>query len=170
MNTYILTQVLTMTPLEVYAYFDLPLNYDINVLIKCFDVYINTQLQEFKLINLHVIDKKDLQNVYQGDDIVKHGLSVFVKMYEQLKLKTTNNVWFFMIGNGNIRNLYKDVTIMLLNRNPSLKQSNYIITRDILLLTKDMNKESKLASVRKFTKDMKELIETEKVIKYNNVT
>lgn len=157
-----------MTPLEVYVYIDFPSTYDSNIITKCIEVYLKTQLSCNEVVKFQVVE--DLQNIYTGDDIVKKGLSIFVKLYEQLKLKTTNETWFIMMGNGNIRNLYRDVSVLLLNKNPTLKECCYVISRNQLSITRDMSKAEKLENIKRFTKDIGQLINSQKVIKYNNVT
>ena len=71
-----------------------------------------------------------LPNDKNGDDIIKSGLLTFNKMFETLKLKSTNETWFFYISSGNIKNIYRDVFVVLLNKNPREQKCFYVINKN----------------------------------------
>lgn len=71
------------------------------------------------------------------EDVVKNGFIIFNNMFEKLKLKNNTETWFIYISNGNIKNLFKDVFVVLLNKIPSEKKSFYVINKNNVIIKKD---------------------------------
>ena len=104
-----------------------------------------------------------------NEDIIKRGLTTFNNMINSLKLKSSNDTWLFYISNGNINNIYKDVFVILLNKEPIFKKSHYLINKKTIDIKKDSNKETKMENIKVFNKDLLELLRSEKVIAYTNL-
>jgi hypothetical protein len=100
------------------------------------------------------------------DDIIKNGLLTFNEMFKNLKLKSTNETWFFYISSGNVKDIYSNVFIVLLNRNPREQKCCYIINKDNIEQTINANtlSNTKVASVT-----IREVLKSEKTITYTNL-
>jgi hypothetical protein len=100
------------------------------------------------------------------DDIIKNGLLTFNEMFKNLKLKSTNETWFFYISSGNVKDIYSNVFIVLLNRNPKEQKCCYIINKDNIEQTINANtlSNTKVASVT-----IREVLKSEKTITYTNL-
>ena len=100
------------------------------------------------------------------DDIIKNGLLTFNEMFKNLKLKSTNETWFFYISTGNVKDIYSNVFIVLLNRNPREQKCCYIINKDNIEQTINANtlSNTKVASVT-----IREVLKSEKTITYTNL-
>ena len=114
--------------LDIYYCIDLDKNLqDINNIAKCLETYIIVTFKEYEL---NIFKSLDYLNSDKSD-VVKSGLFTFNRMYKDLKLKTPNDTWFIYISNGDIKNEYKNIFVLLLNKNPSEKCSFYIINKNI---------------------------------------
>lgn len=161
-------------PLDIYYYIDLKEDQDINIIERCLRVNLNVNNKEHKInkfVNCNYIKTNTEKNNTEKDneDIIKRGLITFNNMVSSLKLKTTNDTWLFYISNGSINNLYKDVFVILLNKEPIFKKSHYLINKKTIDIKKDSNKENKMESIKIFNKDLQELLLSEKVITYTNL-
>ena len=47
-----------------------------------------------------------------------------------LKLKSTNETWFFYISSGDVKDIYRDVFVVLLNKNPREQKCFYVINKN----------------------------------------
>ena len=165
------------TPLEVYYYIDLDNNQEIDKIEKCLSVYISTQKQEFEIKRFErFIPCKEVNKEYLGGkydinscDVVSKGLIILARMYNELKLKTKDDVWFIFMSNGDIKMSYKDISLILLNKNPSVKECNYIVNKNKININNNMDKSKKMDSIKNLTKSLKELFASKKNIKYNNI-
>lgn len=152
--------------LEIYYCIDLDKSdQDINNISKCLETYILVILKEYKLTVFKRLDyiSKD------KTDVVKSGLFTFNKMYNDLKLKTSNDTWFIYISNGDIKDDYKNIFLLLLNKNPSEKCSYYIINKNVINIKKDDTTSNKLTALKFFKKTIHELFHTDRSIKYTNL-
>lgn len=166
------------TPLDVYYYIDLKEDQDINIIERCLRVNLSVNNKNYeidKFVNCNYINKeKDNERDKEKDnsentDIIKRGLTTFNSMVTSLKLKSSNETWLFYISNGSINNLYKDVFVILLNKEPIFKKSYYLINKKTIDIKKDLSKENKMEVIKIFNKDLHELLRSEKVITYTNL-
>jgi hypothetical protein len=151
--------------LDIYYCIDLDKNLqDINNIAKCLETYIIVTFKEYKLNIFKSLD------YFKSDksDVVKSGLFTFNRMYKDLKLKTPNDTWFIYISNGDIKNEYKNIFVLLLNKNPSEKCSFYIINKNVINVKKDDVLTNKLIALKFFKKTIHELFNTTRIIKYTN--
>jgi hypothetical protein len=88
-------------------------------------------------------------------------------MYYNLKLKTSNEVWFFYISNGDITNKYKNISVILLNKCPMMKKTNYVITKNTIDININYTKQEKLKNIKNITDTLDHLFKSNKVIQYN---
>lgn len=156
-------------PLDIYYYIDLKEDQDINIIERCLRVNLSVNNKEHevnKFVNCNYI-KNNSDNL--NEDIIKRGLTTFNNMINSLKLKSSNDTWLFYISNGNINNIYKDVFVILLNKEPIFKKSHYLINKKTIDIKKDSNKETKMENIKVFNKDLLELLRSEKVIAYTNL-
>lgn len=105
-------------------------------------------------------------NIKCKDDIIKNGLLTFNEMFKNLKLKSINETWFFYISTGNVKDIYSNVFIVLLNRNPREQKCCYIINKDNIEQTINANtlSNTKVADVT-----IREVLKSEKTITYTNL-
>lgn len=154
-------------PVNIYLCIDLPLEHDISIIAKCVEVYINTKCPEYTVNFLQLVNVKMPPHVVY--DIINDGLYVFTEMFKKLKLKETTEVWFMYISCGQIRSILNNVTVVLLNKNPSHHQCHYTINKNELCILKQMSKEEKLKNMRLITSSLDELFSNDKTIKYENI-
>jgi hypothetical protein len=72
-------------------------------------------------------------NIKRQDDIIKTGVKVFDNMFNKLKLKRSNPVWFIYIGKGSLKtntSVIQDIYIGLINKDPSVNQCFYAIHKE----------------------------------------
>jgi hypothetical protein len=160
-----------MKLLEVYYCIDLGDNQDIKFVTKCLEIYIKTKCIEYtlhKFEKYEIVPNKSNNKDDKTEDIIKNGLDTFNDMYKNLKLKSPdrNKVWFFYISNGNIGEKYNNISIILLNKNPFIKKSNYVINKNIIDVNENYTKEDKLNGTRCLTSSLSHLFSTEKTIEY----
>ena len=146
--------------LDVYYYIDIDgdvefIEHSLKLQLKIFGRSIN------KLVNY----KKKGHDLIK-DDIIKNGLLTFNEMFKNLKLKSTNETWFFYISSGNVKDIYSNVFIVLLNRNPKEQKCCYIINKENIEQTINANtlSNTKVASVT-----IREVLKSEKTITYTNL-
>jgi hypothetical protein len=155
-------------PLDIYYYIDLNPEQDINIIERCLHVNLSINNKEYKIdkfVNCNYIKN----NIENDNDVIKRGLITFNNMVSSLKLKSPNETWLFYISNGSINNLYKDVFVILLNKEPMFKKSNYVINKQAIHITKELSKENKMENIKMFNKDLQELLRSEKQITYTNL-
>jgi len=156
-------------PLDVYYYIDLKSNQDISFIERCLRINLNVNNKEYEIDKF--VNCFNILNKINGDntDIIKRGLIMFNKMVEKLKLKSRNEMWFFYISNGNINNLYEDVFVVLLNKEPMFKKSYYVISKESISIDKELTKDQKIKRLKLFNKNIEELLRSDKVITYTNL-
>lgn len=157
-----------MKLLDIYYYIDIGKTQDINYIKKCLEIYIKTKCNNYTINRYeeYILDKK-LENNDNKADIIKNGIDIFNQMYDKLPLKSSHDLWFFYISNGNIKDKYKDVSVVLLNKNPMIKRTNYVINRNIIDIDVNYTKEKKLDGTKCFTNSLNHLFNSNKTIEYN---
>jgi len=113
-------------------------------------------------------------NIKCKDDIIKNGLLTFNEMFKNLKLKSTNETWFFYISTGNVKEIYSNVFIVLLNRNPREQKCCYIINKDNIEQTINTNtfnikRQGTLSNTKVASVTIREVLKSEKTITYTNL-
>lgn len=153
--------------LDVYFCIDLDKTIqDIDLIKKCLKTYIIVYFKEYKL---NIFKNLEYKKIEKNDDVVKSGLITFNKIYKDLKLKSLNDVWFIYISNGDIKTEYKNVFVLLLNKNPKEKSSFYIINKNPIDIRKDNTNSNKLNELKFFKKTIHELFNTTRSITYTNL-
>lgn len=161
--------------LDVYYCIDLDKSLqDINLIEKCLETYIIVHFKEYKLNIFKHLENKNVnenKNVDENknDDIVKSGLFTFNKMYKDLKLKSPNDTWFIYISNGDIKTEYKNVFVLLLNKNPQEKLSFYVISKHQIDIKRNDINTDKINGLKFFKKTIHELFNTTRSITYTNL-
>jgi len=155
--------------LDLYYYIDLPKETnDLSVIEKYIRVYINVYLGgEYtlnKFVNCNYLFKN---NKIRTGDVIKDGLCSFDEMKKSVKLKQTHTSWFVYLSNGDIRDRYKNVFVMLLNKNPSEKVTNYSINTQILDVNKKYTKYEKIQKLDLLSSCIQELYLTDKQIMWS---
>lgn len=154
--------------LDVYYYIDLDDTQDINYIEKSLDLTIRIhhtdfQIQKFQSCNFNITVNESC------DDIINRGLLVFNKMFKRLKLKGNNEIWFVYISKGNVKEIYKNVFVTLVNKNPCIKTCNYAINKNNLVINKTDEKSVKLQNLKEINKTFMELFSSENTITYTNL-
>jgi hypothetical protein len=152
--------------LDIYYCIDLDKSIqDIDNIARCLETYINVIYKEYKL-NIF----KSLEYIkIEKNDVVKSGLYTFNRMCRELKLKTLNDTWFIYLSNGNIKTEYKNVFVLLLNRNPREKSSYYVINKNQLNIKREYTNANKLIGLKFLKKTIHELFNTDRFITYTNL-
>lgn len=147
--------------LDVYYYIDI--DGDVEFIEHSLKLQLTDGYSINKLVNYK---NKGLKDDITKDDIIKNGLLTFNEMFKNLKLKSTNETWFFYISTGNVKDIYSNVFIVLLNRNPREQKCCYIINKDNIEQTINANtlSNTKVASVT-----IREVLKSEKTITYTNL-
>lgn len=154
-----------MKPLDIYYFIDLDETQDHTYIQKCLKIYINTKYRDY---NINKFEKYETDfSTKEKSDIIKNGILMFNDMFFKLKLKVAYDVWFFYISNGNIGDKYKDVSLILLNKKPMIKKTNYVINKKKVDLNINYIKEEKLKNIKNFSNALDHLFNSNKVIEYN---
>ena len=101
--------------------------------------------------------------------MIKNGINIFNDMYNNLKLKTTNDVWFFYISNGDILDMYKNVDVILLKKNIHEQECNYNISKTSMDIEKNISKEIKLERVQELKSNFENLFMNPSILKYDKL-
>lgn len=135
---------------------------------KCLKLNLDIKLTDYEIIkfNKFINDK-----IYDTSDTIKNGLLLFNDMYRKLKLKSSNETWFVYISNGDIKEIYKNISVILINKTPIKKECVYIINKRNLNISINMIKNEKLSILKEFSKTLQELLFSNKIksIKYDNL-
>lgn len=150
--------------LSVYYCIDLPHTYDTELIERCLRTHITVTENGFDTIEF----SRYFKTFGKNDDVIKNGLYTFNKMYNDLKLKKSNTVWFIYIGNGNIKNLHRNVYAILLNRDPSSRSCYYSIHKNPLYVLNESTKDNKMKVVKDLNKGLYRLFATKHMIAYDN--
>jgi hypothetical protein len=153
--------------LDVYYYIDLDDTQDIEYIIRCLKLNIQVNQKQFKLDKFECCNINKLVN---ENDVIKRGLLTFNKMFRQLKLKGNNEIWFIYISRGDIKEIYKNAFITLVNKNPSIKTCSYAINKSNIVINKTDDKYIKLNVIKEINKTFIELFSSENnTITYTNL-
>jgi len=155
--------------LDVYFVMQMTSEYDRESLVKCLKIFLETQLHKEEKYTLHVLEDVCIEYTNNDCDIIERGLMTFIKMYEKLKLKSKNESWFFYISNGYIKNIQHNVSLILLNKQPSKHECFYNICKSPIDVQVNMEKNDKLQGFKTFTKGLTNILHTNQTIKYDNV-
>jgi hypothetical protein len=152
--------------LDVYYYIDLDDTQDIEYIIRCLNLNIQVNQKQFEL------DKFECCNVNirtNESDVIKRGLLIFNKMFKHLKLKGNNEIWFVYISRGDIKQIYKNAFVTLVNKNPSIKTCFYAINKSNIVINKTDDKYIKLNVIKEINKTFMELFCSDNTITYTNL-
>jgi hypothetical protein len=90
-------------------------------------------------------------------------------MYDKLKLKESHLTWFVYLANGDIKDLHKNVFVMLLNKQPSEKVTHYSINKETLDIDKKYLKYEKIHKLELLSTMINELYLSNRTITYTNL-
>lgn len=151
--------------LEIYYVIDVGSDIDITCISICLRAFLLSNFRDYDII---LFDRIDSYFSKPEEDIIKQGLITFNSMFNDLKLKTTNEVWFFYIGYGNIQN-HKDVSLLLLNKIPGEKECYYVVNKKHFNIKNSDNRSEKLNKSKLLSNSLTQLIETKHMIKYSKI-
>lgn len=152
--------------LDVYYYIDLDDTQDKEYITRCLNLNIRVNQKEFEL-NKFEYCNVNIQTT--ENDVIKRGLLTFNKMFKQLKLKGNNEIWFVYISRGDIKQIYKQAFVTLVNKNPSIKSCCYAINKSDIIINKTDDKYIKLNVIKEINKTFIELFCSENNITYTNL-
>jgi hypothetical protein len=132
------------------------------LLKKYIDVYFKT-----KLPNKNVVNITQISDIEEDKDVIRRGISTFLKMFETLKLKTKNETWFVYISIGNIKKMFEDVLVVLINKEPSDYKCLYCVNTDSVNIYNTNNKTEKLNQLKILTETITKCLEDTNILTYN---
>lgn len=133
--------------------------------IKSLEMYINTYFK----INFNIGRFEKVESDIIDDDKIKEGFKIFNEMYNNLKLKSCNQVWFLYFTKGNYIE-GDNVDIILLNKDVSIKECLYNINKNNLNLLKSYSKSEKLNKLNDiFRNNLDNIVKSNKFVKYNKI-
>jgi hypothetical protein len=116
--------------IDVYYHID----FDQDIIHEFFDHHFQDILKEYNNdIHINKFIKVQTNNIKHPDDIIKRGTDMFHNMFDKLKLKNSNPLWFIYIGKGSLKtntSIIEDVYIGLINKDPSIKRCFYSIHKE----------------------------------------
>lgn len=143
---------------------------DTDMILRCIRVFIAVNKPQFNIVSFKEISIDKFTPLQETqNDIIQRGMTSLCNMFTKLKLKTKDNVWFIYVSTGRIKMIDSDVTIVLLNKNPGVKECYYTIHKNRLDVHKNKSKEEKLQNLQVIKRSLDELFSTTKTIRYNNV-
>lgn len=152
--------------LDIYYYIDLDSTQDIEYIRNCLGLHIRVNQKQFQICKFQEFCNIQMVN---ESDVVKRGLLVFNKMFKQLKLKGHNEIWFIYISKGNVKELYENVFVTLVNKNPCVKTCLYAINKNHITVGKADDKLVKLDNIKQINGTLSELFSSENTITYTNL-
>jgi hypothetical protein len=135
---------------------------------KCIRIFAHVNIKDCKIIKCEpvTLPQPQLQQLHIDTiDVIKKGLNTLSHMFEHLKLKTKNDVWFLYVSNGNLQNIRENVGLILLQKLPRGTECFYSINKQSFKILQTMTKPQRLTNLRIFTKSLEEVCTTDKVIK-----
>jgi hypothetical protein len=159
--------------LDIYYIIDYPEEIDTELMEKYFKVYLNVNLSKSKL-SINIFQKIEAypKELCYTEDVIKNGLYSFNKMFNDLKLKSKNETWFFYLSNGDIDNQlkYKNIDVILLNKDLSKKECLYNINKININILKSFLKDDKLNKLTKiFKNNLDTLLSSKELLKYDKL-
>jgi hypothetical protein len=158
-----------LNELDVYFVIQMTAEYDRESLVKCLKVFLETHLQKQGVYKLNIFEDVSIEYTNNDCDIIERGLMTFIKMYERLKLKSKNESWFIYVSNGYIKTVQHNVSLVLLNKQPSKCECLYNINKSPINVQSSMLKQEKLQGLKTFTKGLTNILQSKQTIKYDNV-
>ena len=150
--------------LDVYYYIDI--DGDVEFIEHSLKLQLTDGYSINKLVNYK---NKVLKDDITKDDVIKNGLLTFNEMFKNLKLKSSNETWFFYISSGNVKDIYSNVFVVLLNKNPKEQKCCYIINKDNINRDKQMINANTLSNAKVASVTICEVLKSEKTITYTNL-
>lgn len=135
-------------------------------LTKCLRVFLQVTFPEERFVRFEKFED-DAPHVQK--DIIKTGLHTFNHMYETLKLKTSNTVWFVFLANGNVLNVYNNVSVALVNQDVQRKECMYSIVNKEIRFDAGHDKSQKMEHVKLLNKSLSQLFKNKRLIRYDKV-
>lgn len=132
------------------------------LLKKYIDVYFKTKLQ-----NKNVVNITEITDIEEDKDVIRRGISTFLKMFENLKLKTKNETWFVYISTGNIKKMFEDVLVVLINKEPYHHNCFYCVNTNSVNIYNANNKTEKLNQLKILTETITKCLEDSNILTYN---
>lgn len=160
----------TKTNLEVYVCLDVDrTRVDADIILRCIKVFITVHTQEY---NVRLFQEIDADIIAPGqEDVIQRGMYCFCEMFKILKLKTKDKVWFLYVSSGQLKTkVDSDVTLMLLNKNPSSRECLYTLNKKAITVYKEQPKTVKLGNLQVIKRSLDELFTTKKTVKYKPLT
>lgn len=156
-----------MSNLEVYVCLDVDkTKVDTEMILRCIKVFISVHNPNYRG-NIKSIQEIDTGIISLEGDVIQRGMYCFGKMFETLKLKTKDDVWFLYIATGHLKMMSKtEVTLFLLNKTPSSRECFYTLNKKGIEVYKEQTKEFKLQNLQVIKRSLDELFTTHKTIKY----
>jgi hypothetical protein len=166
--------------LDIYYYLDFDDTYDIDFIERSIELNVKVYEKNYninKIIKYNKIkyNRENYDSLQFKTDTIKRGLLIFNTMFENLKLKGSDDVWFMYLSNGDIGNneTFKNVFVTLLNKNPSVKKSLYSVNKFAYSIRKNIRKNdiqsSKLEEMKNVNETLKNLITNTKLITYDDL-
>lgn len=157
--------------LDVYYYLDFDdKTIDVPFLERCLQVNIVVNMKEYNINKFINCNNEYIYTIKIGnEDVVKRGLLIFNKMFRRLKLKGTNDIWFIYLSNGDIKDIYQNVFVTLINKNPRIKTCSYAINKHSVNIKREDPRLVKLEQLKEVNETLKELFVTDKTITYTNL-
>ena len=157
--------------LDVYYYLDFDdKTIDVRFLERCLQVNIVVNMKEYNINKFVNCNNEYIHTIrISNEDVVKRGLLIFNKMFRRLKLKGTNDIWFIYLSNGDIKNIYQNVFVTLINKNPCIKTCSYAINKSSVNIKLEDPRLVKLERLKDVNETLKELFVTDKSITYTNL-
>lgn len=152
--------------LEVYVCLDVDkTRVDTDMIHLSIKVFITIHNPEY---NLKLLQEVNTDIISLGkEDVIQRGMYCFGMMFETLKLKTKDNVWFLYIGSGGLKMMAgSEVTLLLLNKSPSVRECFYTLNKKGVTVYKDQPEHVKLENIQVIKRSLDELFTTKKTIKY----
>lgn len=150
--------------LDVYYYIEL--EGDVQFIERSLKMQLGLHEKNYNInrfINCKQCLNKHGEKISKSNDIIRSGLLTLNKMYDNLKLKSVNETWFFYICNGNIKDLYQNVFVVLLNKTPSEQSCFYIINKNSIY------NPDEITNVKIANSTISEVLAGEKTITYTNL-
>lgn len=156
--------------LDIYYIIDYPEEIDTEMMQKYFKIYLNVHfnINMFQKIEAYPYPHAEENN---DIDVIKNGLYSFNKMFNELKLKSKNTTWFFYLTNGDIDNQikYKNIDVILLNKNISEKECFYNINKININILKTFSIEDKFNKLKIFKNNLNILFSSKDLLKYDKI-
>lgn len=166
-----MSDIIEQKKLDVYYCLDFNDDFDVSYIEYYLRIYLNIYkksyiVNKFQNCENSIIKNKNNEKI---EDVIKRGLFTFNNMYKNLKMKNSNDTWYIYISNGDIQNIHKNVFVILINQNPCINKSMYIINKNELCILKTHSKEVKMFNSKILKNTLDEIFTSNKYINYSNL-